>query len=573
MHLTSKTSLYRLLVVAFLIGCTNDNPVEQAGNTSETGNPVGVVTGVLYLSNGESPASDIPVAIRPRNTLAQPFELGEESMDTVEVLTDQGGYYKFHNGLNPGTYVVEASNGNDVVLIDSIVVRESDSSINLGADTLQPAGALKGVIRLSEGGDPRKVFILAFGIDRFASVDSLGQFRFEGLAESGYDLRLISSLDDYGVLDFRGVAVVSADTTDLDTLELPFEGIPTPKGLSLTYDTLRQIVTLTWNQADIALVTGYNVYRRHHDSGLVKINSAPITDTTYADSTAQQDQIYTYHVKAVDKTGNEGLLSTEVAVDVVPTFAVVDSIVKGFAAADGNFGHLPRGVISSDGDYFIIDDTNRWLQKINSTGEFVFKVDTFNTPAGICLYEDSTIYVADRNGQEVLVFDYQGILGRIFSTIGRPTALARRSDTLFVASDSGIELYSDNDSLLSFLPFAFDYAMSYADIILGSDGKLFVSETRGVYTVDINTASFTLLHEIADQSHNQHARLALVDPNTLLLFTSGAETPFRSTIYVIDSDGNMMSFWKTTVNAGDIVVVPSGRIVIFSDEGKILFLE
>jgi hypothetical protein len=35
----------------------------------------------------------------------------------------------------------------------------------------------------------------------------------------------------------------------------------------------------------------------------------------------------------------------------------------------------------------------------------------------------------------------------------------------------------------------------------------------------------------------------------------------------------MMSFWKTTETAGDVVVAPNGHIVIFSDEGKILFLE
>lgn len=312
------------VVLVALLTCSEPTSSNGTGSTTETA----VIRGTLYASDGVTPAAGARVSIRPRTTLADTSGLGlpKGLADTATVTTDDSGQFVFDSTLDTGTYVIEGTSGNDGVLMDSVTVQNSDSTVDLPADTLLPVGALKGVVKLTEGGDPRKVFVLAFGIDRFASVDSLGRFRFQNLAEAAYDLRIISSLDDYGVLDMSAVAVSSADTTDLDTLELPFTGIPTVKSLSLSYDTLKQIVTLTWNRADTGLVSGYNVYRQHVDSGLVKLNSAVIADTVFRDSTALQDNAYTYQVKSVDKNGNEGLLSGEVGVEVVSYFSTVDSL-------------------------------------------------------------------------------------------------------------------------------------------------------------------------------------------------------------------------------------------------------
>ena len=194
----------------------------------------------------------VRVVIRPRTTLADTSRLGlsKRMADTASAVTDASGRFVI-DSIDTGTYVIEAASGNNAVFIDSVVVKRTDSTLNLPPDTLKPAGAIKGVIRLSEGGDPRKVFVLAFGVDRFAGVEADGRFRFQGLAEASYRLRIISTLDNYGVVD-TVTTVRSADTTDLDTIELPFTGIPTVKGLTLIYDRLRQIVTLRWNRADTA---------------------------------------------------------------------------------------------------------------------------------------------------------------------------------------------------------------------------------------------------------------------------------------------------------------------------------
>jgi hypothetical protein len=397
-----------------VLRCSITDP--HAGNTSQTGN--GAVLGMLYEPDGTTPAVGVPVTIRPRNTLADTsgFGLPKRLADTMSVTTDDSGRYVFDSTLDTGTYVIEASSGDNAVLIDSVTVEDADTTLDLPPDTLKLVGALKGVISLSEGGDPRKVFVLAFGIDRFAAVDSLGAFRFQNLAEAAYDLRIVSSRDVYGVLDLPAVPVISADTTDLDTIELPFEGIPTVKGLALSYDTLRQIVTLTWEQADTALVSGYSVYREHQDSGLVKINSAPIADTTYSDSTALQDQKYTYLVKAVDKTGNEGLLSAGVGVEVVSAFALSATFGNGTGTADGYFNSMRAIAVDSSGNIFVADVLNYRIQKFDSTGAFLMAWGSEGSADSqfgrsirdIALDSRGHVYVVDQGNSCIKKFDNEG---------------------------------------------------------------------------------------------------------------------------------------------------------------------
>ncbi|MBN2036584.1 MAG: hypothetical protein JW768_07555 [Chitinispirillaceae bacterium] len=410
-------------LAAITLRCAN--VLDGSGSTTESAR----VVGTLYQPDGKTPAAGVRVFIRPRATLADTSGgLFKQTVDTASVLTDTSGRFAFDSTLDTGTYVIEAASGNDAVLIDSVAVTSQDSTDTMPPDTLKPAGAIKGIIHLSEGGDPRKVFVLAFGIDRFAKVEADGRFRFQNLAEAAYDLRIISSLDNYGVLDTANVTVRSADTTDLDTIALPFEGIPTPKGLTLTYDTLRQIVTLTWNQADTALVTGYNVYRQHQDSGLVKINSAPITDTTYGDSTAQQDQTYTYQVKALDKAGNEGLLSVGISVRVVSAFELTDTL------GAGTFQGYQRIAIAPAGRLYVADivDPGWSLYVYGADLALQKSIDSIAAKYPYDLDVDSTgnIYLMNQDG--IVLLDSTGL------PIDTLTDFANNENKQFVLSDSAI---------------------------------------------------------------------------------------------------------------------------------------
>jgi hypothetical protein len=73
-------------------------------------------------------------------------------------------------------------------------------------------------------------------------------------------------------------------------------------------------VNLTWKPSTSAVV-GYNIYRRDA-SGVAKLNSAPVTDTSYVDHTVQPGHTYYYVIKAVSARGSESSASNEIRADV-----------------------------------------------------------------------------------------------------------------------------------------------------------------------------------------------------------------------------------------------------------------
>jgi fibronectin type 3 domain-containing protein len=275
------------------------------GPTIQTGN--GMVTGILYQSGGKVPAKDAFVFVRKQSALAEmPGTVIKKVTDTV--MTDNYGHFSV-DSIDTGIYVIEGTDGrNNYAIIDSIIVKYFDSTLVLPPDTLKPAGAIKGVIGLSEGGDPQKVFVLAYGLDRLAMVESDGTFNFNGLAENRYHLRIISTLDDYGVFDTSAIRVISAQTTELDTIVLPFSGIPTVKNIRISYDTLKQSVTLWWDRPDTHFVKSFNVYRRALDpvTTITQLNFIPVVDTLFIDSQCIQNKTYEYRVSVVDSDAVEG---------------------------------------------------------------------------------------------------------------------------------------------------------------------------------------------------------------------------------------------------------------------------
>jgi hypothetical protein len=295
-YVKSKT----ILLFTFLIMA---NPL-NCGNTSEIENPM--ITGALYTSDSR-PAMGATVIIRPKNSIADTSMVKNKFINTDTVETDKNGVFSFTK-LNNGFYIIEASDKNsNMLLIDSLKEISSDSRLVLSPDTLRPAGTIKGVLRLTEGGNPKKIFILAYGLDRFVTPDSLGQFYFPRLAQGTYHLEIIPQLNDYNVLDIPAITVKTEDTTDLGVLEPKFTGIPTPKNLIVTYDTLYQKVKLSWSKVDSFLIDGYNIYRSVNNQNFVGITLTPlsINTTEFIDSTIVVGSMYEYRVVSRRLSGQE----------------------------------------------------------------------------------------------------------------------------------------------------------------------------------------------------------------------------------------------------------------------------
>ncbi|MFH1761843.1 MAG: kelch repeat-containing protein [bacterium] len=319
-----KKAVTGLVIIAavfcfLFLGCAGDENV--AGNSVITGNAC--IKGKFYYVGG-APASGVNVILRPRNTLADTSKLLSKSLlnkDTLE--TDSDGRFVIDT-IDTGTYVIEADDGNsNMALVDSVVVSSPDSVVNV-EDTLRPVGSVRGFIKLAEGGNSDKIIVLAYGLDRFVLPDTTGLFEFKNMAEGNYHILLFSSLDNYENWDSIGIEVNSGEVTDLDTIELPFTGIPTPKGLSAIYDTLNGLVTLTWDSLDYSDLEGYIVYRNDTSSttpdkisGNRALTDTFYVDTVFTDLLDTNNYVFEYRLKAQNTgaiLGNQFSIPVEINV-------------------------------------------------------------------------------------------------------------------------------------------------------------------------------------------------------------------------------------------------------------------
>ncbi|HUI94035.1 MAG TPA: hypothetical protein VLX68_17485 [Chitinivibrionales bacterium] len=363
-----------------------------AGGT-EVGNPS--VSAMLYNPGG-TPAAHATVRFYPVNYNPRTGGLGKilATAATVDsAITDSNGNYAAK--LNTGTYNVLATGDSGVVYQDSIKVVK-DSTINPPTDTLKAPGSLRGVIRLQPGDDARKVFIIVMGTNTLTEPqDSVGNFTLANMAQGSYNVRILSVLDNYGVLDTSLAVRAGKNDTLADTIVLPFTGIPIPTGLKISYDTARQIVTLTWNKEDSALVKGYNVYRRNVDSsfGQTPINGTTLVrGTVYRDSTGIQDQSYEYKVVSIDKGDNAGKFSGGTTIKVVTNIALIDSVPQ--------LKPVDRFAIGPDSLFYGVYIGDSFVRVFNRTGDSIRVIGSgdLNSPTDVAVDSRGRIYAVSSNG-------------------------------------------------------------------------------------------------------------------------------------------------------------------------------
>ena len=335
-----------------------------AGNGTQTGNPV--IVGMLYLPDGKTPACGATVSLRPKGSLA--IGLVKRMADTVTVVSDADGTFRIDT-IDTGTYVLESSDGNgNMALNDQVIVGNTDTTLVLPPDTLEPAGAIRGRIILSEGGDPGKVYVLVFGINRFSTVNEDGGFTIGLLAEGIYDLRVIAGLANYGMRDTMGVGVGSGDTTTLAPIAPPFIGNPTVKNLRLDYDTLRQIVSLSWSPLDTSRVIGVNIYRKEveRDSVFLKINQMVVTDSFYLDSTSMQYRTYVYRIAVINKDSTEGIRSAELPVRMSSILTIDTTFDQCIYGREEKRKILNTMTANDSGMFYVIDSSRNFIRILDT---------------------------------------------------------------------------------------------------------------------------------------------------------------------------------------------------------------
>ena len=160
-----------------------------------------------------------------------------------------------------------------------------------------------------------------------------------------------------------------------------------PTGLSATAGT--GVVSLDWNDNNEADMNGYNVYRSTTSgSGYGKVNSFPISSSSYVDYTVAGGTTYYYVVTAVDTSSNESNDSSEVSATpaggtTVYNFVGINAAntnynayycdvdVFPFAGDASNLNWKPE---ATDSQYTSIstDDTTEWTTYNPGSGDQVF---------------------------------------------------------------------------------------------------------------------------------------------------------------------------------------------------------
>jgi hypothetical protein len=545
-----------------------------AGNVTQTGNPV---ASMVYNPDG-SPAIHAKVYFYPVNYNPHTGGLGKTAVTIDSTITDTNGNYV--EMLDSGTYNILAKGDSGLAFQDSITVTRGDT-VKPPADTLHAPGTIQGIVQLQPGDDARTVFILFMGTHTFTMpTDLIGNFTSDNMAAGHYSVRIITTTPNYKVLDTNLGVIAGTANVLPQPIVLQYTGIPVPTGLKINYDTLKQIVTLIWDKPiNGRKVQSYTIYRKRSDSATFVNIKGGVTDTTNNDSTGVQDQTYEYRVAVVDTNTTEGTRSAGVQVLIAGMFTVADSIVKGYAiGVDGNFGQFGRGVLDSAGNFYITDNTNKWLQKLDPTGNFIFKITTMSEPIAITNYKDSALYACnygDDGRKEILKASLQGNIDTVFPTIGRPSGVCARGDTVFVSSDSGIEIYNLIGTRLDSLPFAF---ISQPDIIAETNGNLYVVEDRGLFEVNLQSRQIRNIWAFKNANENQQARIAIYSGDTLVIiamYTPQNPPPgpqsINTNLYMVTTNGNLIGRWYTKDFLSGITKDSTGRLVCFSD-GRILFL-
>jgi hypothetical protein len=504
------TGLSAAVAVLFCVKCS---PV--AGTATETEN----ITAMLYNPDG-TPAAQAKVCFYRHNDDPR----NNHAVDST--YTDNNGNYK--KELDTGTYNILATLGTNATFQDSIIVIDGDTT-RPPQDTLRSLGSISGKIELQGTDDPRTVFILLMGSNTFTRpTDLLGNFTATNIAKGRYPVTLLTTLDNYDVMDTSFMITAGLDSVIPQPIVMKYTGIPVPKGLRIVYDSMMQIVTLIWDKPTTGIVVqGYNIYRKHQDSAITLLRG-DWRDTVYHDSTAMQDIAYEYRVTAIDTNTMEGTRSGAVGITVTSAFAFVKDIQL------DSIGNNPSSfVIGPDTSFYVA--FSRSVGVFNKTGQNIKIIGAGKTG-------NHDIYDFAIDSKE-FVYIACGYI-RKFNTTGDSVALWRidypgqilidAQDNIFMTHGGGAR-----DSITKF--------DTTGNILAGDT----IGSSTGSMAMDYNGRIFM-------QDCNSYPCRLLVYDNNL---ASKSYTSFSCSgdLQAIDSSGNFYSRNGEYVNVYNNIGAPIGR--------------
>ena len=360
-----------------------------------------LITGKL-LSAENKPAVGAIVRFIPINSSPMPG-LKKTSVTEDTCITDENGTYGF-DSLPDTLYNVFGEDGNNVSFRYSVKIVKKNST-HIPNDTLKAPGSIYGIIRLLPEHSSRTVILLFPGTHTYViPSDSIGHFTVPRMARGKYTVRIISTLPDYIPKDtFFTIRSGRGDTLK-DTLRLGYTGIPTVTGVKATLDSVRILVSVSWNGIDTSFASGYNIYRGNTDSTFrnTPINKTLVKNTFYVDENLvqRQGQRMMYKVKAVNRNGDEG-----------KTFSIGAEVIISSAFYEKeriDLADHPRSITANkNGDIFV--------QYANTPGMFRFRRNSSNA---------EQINLSDSTGRQyTLIYPSIDLNGNFYGVWIGPTSI------------------------------------------------------------------------------------------------------------------------------------------------------
>jgi hypothetical protein len=261
---------YYLLIVVLgcILFCVKNPGI--SGPSTEQGNPQ--ISAVIFDSTLK-PVQNVSVYVLripdELDTAADSSKiLSSPAIRIISIKSDNNGRCAFTN-LISGTYRLEAvdSARNLMVISGSIVIQSSVDKPVTDTLILQTPGLAEGVVIRGESAIVNNNLQNAFiqirikELDRFYITDPSGKYLFDNLPIGEYTFYYYASNGFY-IAKRKGIIVQSGIRTVVDTVELvPYSGLLPPSEFSQFYDSLKNVVLLSWRPVNYNRLSHYVIER------------------------------------------------------------------------------------------------------------------------------------------------------------------------------------------------------------------------------------------------------------------------------------------------------------------------
>ncbi|MFP4520537.1 MAG: hypothetical protein ACLFQK_00170 [Fibrobacterota bacterium] len=568
---------YFFLILFLFSGCSNiptDGDTASGGSETENNTASGgsetennnAFTGQIFYSSG-IPAPNAEVSFIPYKNI--PLS-GSSSIKVF--YTDSSGKF-YADTIADGIYNVFSSDGNGQVSFDDSI---NYSGLSEGfSDTLAESGAVSGNVKLAEGDPLSTVIIFGLGNEIFEGVDADdGSFSISGLAEGEYSVRIISTLDKY--LPKDTVFEVSSGTNNVlsSPIVLSFR-IPPPENSGIFYDSMKRIAEISWGVFDTSIVSGINIYREKNGNGeSLLLNSVPVTETFFIDSSLEQGQTYSYSLVSVSYSGEEGPSGTAMTVKSESCREIINVMGNGAGSSAGCFNGLSAAVLDKNGNIFCADRGNSRVQKLSFSGEFLSEIkdpELIFKPADVALDSGGRVFILEQANNKIYMYDENEVFSTVWGTASQPAlrSISINGDRVVTVSDDFIHIFDLSGTEISSL----STETYMTDAVIFSDSILFVVAAenkilkKNLFSGISEVIFFAGLQEDGI-SNDQIGSLNIMDETLAFLNYSDKE------FIEISFDGGLVSRFSFYEDAPELTPVDleikDGLFYIFCNEGRIL---